>query len=255
MKRREATPQEVRNANRRFYDAIAERYEEVDGRRSPALEAWLRERLAALRQRVPGGRLLDIGAGSGLVARCAQGIFALRVGLDISPRILAAHRSAFDLAVVGDVAALPFADASFDAVTCFAVLHHLHSFERLVREVVRVLGPGGVFYADHDMDSSFWRRFRWPLAVYRKLLGAQARYRRASPEISPELYAMAEWQEEGVDSLKVVRLFETAGCSVEVRYHWFGLSPLLDRLLGAKPRRRGWAPLASLVATKTGVTR
>jgi len=254
VKRHDATPDQVRDANRRFYNAIAERYEEIDRRRSPGLEAWLRGKLVALRQRAQGGRLLDLGAGGGLVARCAQGVFGLRVGLDVSPRILAVHRGAFDLAVAGDVAALPFADSTFDAVTCFAVLHHLYAFEGLAREVVRVLRPGGVFYSDHDMELRFHQRFRWPLALYRRLVNAKARYRRASREISPELYDLTEWHNEGVDSLKLMGLFEAAGCRVEATYHWFGLSPLCDRLFGARPRRRGWAPLFSLVATKGGAS-
>ncbi|HUT35919.1 MAG TPA: class I SAM-dependent methyltransferase [Planctomycetota bacterium] len=255
MKRRDATPREVRDANRRLYDAVAGRYEEIDRRRSPTLERWLRSRLAALRDRAPGGCLLDLGAGSGLVARCAEGLFDPRVGLDVSARILAVHRESFDLAVVGDAACLPFADGSFDAVVCFAVLHHLYAFEGLVAEVARVLRAGGVFYSDHDMDLCFRRRFRLPLFVYRKLRNAKAKYRRASREVSGDLYDLSEWQEEGVDSGKLTRLFEEAGCRVEARYHWFGLSSLSDKLLGPKPRRRGWAPLASLVAVKGGSAR
>jgi len=250
VKPRQATPQQVRDANRQLYDAVAERYEEIDHRRSPRLEAWLRERLAELRKRAPGDRLLDLGAGSGLVTRCAEGVFGMRVGLDVSPRILAAHRASFDLAVAGDVDSLPFADASFDAVTCFAVLHHLYAFEGLVAEVVRVLRPGGVFYSDHDMEVCFRRRFRVPLFLYRKLRNAKAKYRRASSEISSAVYDLSEWQEAGVDSQKLAGLFGAAGCRVEARCHWFGLSPLFDRLFGPQPRRRGWAPLVSLVATK-----
>jgi len=246
----EATSEQVREANRRFYDAVAERYEELDGRRSPALAAWLRARLAELRQRAPGGRLLDIGAGSGLVARCAEGLFDVRVGLDVSARVLAAGRSAYGLAVVGDAARLPFADASFDAVACFAVLHHLYAFDALVAEAARVLAPGGVFYSDHDLDAAFYRRFRPLLAVHRWLHNARAKYRRASREVTDEVYDLAEWHGRGVDSAEVIRLLREAGFAVETRFHWFGLGRTTDRLFGDKGRRRGWAPLLSVVATK-----
>ncbi|MBM4085541.1 MAG: class I SAM-dependent methyltransferase [Planctomycetes bacterium] len=244
----QVTAQQVKAANRRLYDAVAERYEEIDGRRSPALEAWLRKNLADIRRKAPGGRLLDIGTGSGLVTRCAAGLFSLRVGMDLSPRILAANRTAFDQAVASDVDRLPVADRSFDAVTCFSVLHHLYAFDGLVSEVARVLRPGGVFYSDHDMDASFRRRFRLLLRLYRRVRSAGPKYRRASEEITPEVYRLAEWQEEGVDSSRVVQLLEEKGFSVEAKHHWFGLSRLLDRTLGARSFGRGWAPLVSIVA-------
>lgn len=250
MKRRETTAEDVREANRRFYDAIAERYEELDGRRSPALSAWLRERMAELRRRAPGGRLLDLGAGAGLAARAAEGIFGLRVGLDLSPRILAASRGAFDLAVAADAERLPFADASFDAVAAIALLHHLYRFDRLVPELARVLAPGGVFYSDHDLDAAFYHRFRPLLALYRLLHNARAKYRRASREITPELYDLSEWHGSGVDAAGLASLFRQAGFDVEMRFHWFGLGGLTDRLFGSRPRGRGWAPLVSITAAK-----
>ena len=157
--RGKVTEQVVKAANRQFYDAVADRYEEIDGRRSPALEAWLRNNLVSIRQRVHGGRLLDIGTGSGLVTRCAEGLFMSRIGIDLSSRILVANREAFDLAVTADVDNLPFADNSIDVVTCFAVLHHLYDLKSLVSEVARVLRPQGIFYSDHDMDAAFSKRF------------------------------------------------------------------------------------------------
>lgn len=249
MPKSELNARRVKAANRRLYDAVAGCYEEIDGRRSPALESWLRRKLISLRQRAPGGALLDIGTGSGLVTRCAAGVFPLRVGLDLSAKILAAHRRAFDYGVTADVDALPFTDNSFDVVSCFAVLHHLYGFEGLVAEVARVLKPGGIFYSDHDLDAVFAGKFFWPLALYRRLRAASSKYRRASKEITPEIYHLAEWQEGGVDSLGLVRLFERAGFSVEVKFHWFGLAPILDRLCGARLQGHGWAPLLSLVAT------
>lgn len=249
MGRDELTGRHVKTANRRFYDAVADHYEEIDGRRSPALEYWLRENLAAIRQRAPGGGLLDIGSGSGLVTRCAKGIFALRVGMDLSPRILATYSHAFDLGVAADVDALPFADHSFDVITCFAVLHHLYAFEGLVAEIARVLKPGGIFYSDHDMEAAFAERFRLPLAMYRRLRNAESRYCRVSKQITRELYDLTEWQEEGIDSARLIRLFEGAGFAVDAKFHWFGLNRISDQLLGTKPHGRGCAPLLSVVAT------
>ncbi|UCG12906.1 MAG: class I SAM-dependent methyltransferase, partial [Deltaproteobacteria bacterium] len=128
MERLKVTGNHVKAANRQFYDAVADQYEEIDGRRSSTLETWLRKNLTTVRKRAPGGSLLDIGTGSGMVTRCAGGLFVLRVGIDLSSRILVANRNAFNFGVTADVDSLPFADKSFDVITCFAVLHHLYAF-------------------------------------------------------------------------------------------------------------------------------
>lgn len=242
--------QRVREANRRLYDAVASRYEAVDGRRSPAVETWLRGILAGLRRETSGGRLLDLGTGAGLIPRCARGIFDFRVGLDISPAILAHHRAAFDAGVSAEVEQIPFADGSFDAITCFATLHHLPAFEGLASEVARLLAPGGVFYSDHDMDSVFYRRFAPLLTLYRRLHNARARYVRESPQITPDLYDDAEWHQRGIPAEQVVGLLRRAGLEVEIGRHWYGLNPVTDRFFGTRLCPRGWAPLVTVVARR-----
>jgi ubiquinone/menaquinone biosynthesis C-methylase UbiE len=238
----------VKEANRSLYDAVAGQYEAIDGRRSPRLEAWLRGTLADLRARAPGGRLVDLGAGSGLVTRCAKGVFEHRIGVDISAKIMEANRENFDEIIVSDVDRLPLADGSVDAVTCFAVLHHMYGFDRLAAEAARVLRPGGLFYSDHDMDAAFHRRFRPLLAIYRWMRNARAAYRKNG--VTDEMYASAEYRQDGIDAEAVRGLLAEAGFSVEVSFHWYGLSPLTDRLFGARPRRRGWAPLAAIFAVR-----
>jgi len=245
------TEQAVKDANRRLYDAVASEYEAIDGRRSPQLRRWLRKRLGELRQKAPGGRLLDVGSGSGLVTRCAEGLFDYRVGTDISPEILEANSDAFDLGLPAECDNMPFEDGSFDVVTCFAVLHHLFSFKGLVKEARRVLKPGGVFYTDHDMDAAFYRRFRPMLAVYRKLHDAGAKYRKASESITEEVYCLSECHETGIDTGELCGLLRDAEFAVEVRYHWFGLSPLTDVVFGTRSCSAGWAPLVSVTATKS----
>ena len=244
--------QRVKDANRRLYDAVADQYENVDGRRSPEMEAWVRATLERLAKRASKSSLLDLGTGSGLVPRCADGLYDMRAGVDISPRILALNRDVFDVAAAADVDALPFPDDSFGVITCFAALHHLPTFEGLVREVARILAPGGVFYSDHDMDESFYNRFRLPLGVYRRLHDARAAYQNASPDITGDLYDDAEWHQKGIPSQHLMQLFADTGLTLEVRYHWYGLNPITDAIWGDKSRGRGWAPLISILAVKDG---
>lgn len=244
------TQQSVTGANRKFYDAIALDYERIDGRRNKQLESWLCSNLSNIRKRCSGGSLLDLGAGSGLITRCARSLFDLRVATDISLEILSVNRNSFDFGVVSDIGHLPFASQSFDAVTCFSVLHHLYSFESLVSEVSRILKPRGIFYSDHDMDKEFNRRFHALLWLYRKLCNSKSKYFKASNVITPALYNLTEWQEEGINSQDLLNLFKKQCFSVEPRFHWFGLAPLTDAVFVKKQYQHGWAPLFSLIAIK-----
>jgi len=49
------------------------------------------------------------------------------------------------------------ADASFDLVATYSVLHHVPDYLGLVREMARVAKPGGVVYLDHEPSPDAWR--------------------------------------------------------------------------------------------------
>ncbi len=97
--------------------------------------------------------LLDIGSGTGTwVAWVAGSSLPSRrlVGLDYSAAMCGvAGEKAAQIAdapprfVNGDAEHLPFADASFDAVTCSNSFHHYPHQAVAIREMVRVLRPGG----------------------------------------------------------------------------------------------------------------
>lgn len=139
--------------------------------------AFRRETLrhAALR---PGEHVLDAGCGTGVLTRLAAeavGATGRVVGIDPGPRMLAmARRNAsacgarveFRLAAIE---ALPFPDASFDAVLASLMLHHLPPGVKLagLKEVYRVLKPGGRLIAvDLDRPAHpLWWLAAWPLLL------------------------------------------------------------------------------------------
>ncbi|HUZ10275.1 MAG TPA: class I SAM-dependent methyltransferase [Acidimicrobiales bacterium] len=91
-----------------------------------------------------GRRVLDAGCGTGrLLASLAAG-GAGAVGVDLSPTMLAvaARRTGAPL-VRGDVGALPFPHAAFDAVVGVAVLEFVGDPAVVVAELCRVVRPGG----------------------------------------------------------------------------------------------------------------
>lgn len=94
---------------------------------------------------LPPGDALDAACGTGRYATYLLARGHRVVGVDASPEMLAvAHESAVaaDLRV-GDLSALPLEDASVDLAVCALALTHLRNLEQPLRELARVVRPGG----------------------------------------------------------------------------------------------------------------
>ncbi len=111
------------------------------------------DRLAAVlidRSPVPlaGGRVLDVGAGTGAASRAALAAgVAEAVGVDAAFGMLAHRATARPPAVVGDALALPFARSAFDATVAAFSLNHLPCPAAGLREMARVTRSGGAILA------------------------------------------------------------------------------------------------------------
>jgi ubiquinone/menaquinone biosynthesis C-methylase UbiE len=92
-----------------------------------------------------GSRVLDIGSGPGDVAARAAERGAIVVGLDFAEAMvtLASHAHAGLTFIVGDAAAPPFADRSFDAIVGNFTFHHLPHQRQALAAWRRLLRPGG----------------------------------------------------------------------------------------------------------------
>ena len=128
--------------NAAYYDAFAEGYET---RRHQGYHRFLDDVEADLVRRWagPDRRALEVGCGTGLIMDRLRGDFGSIAGIDLSPGMLA-HAEAKGLDVrVASATELPFDDASFDVVYSFKVLAHVEGIDRALREIHRVLVPGG----------------------------------------------------------------------------------------------------------------
>ena len=99
---------------------------------------------------------LDAGCGTGLNLR---NLPPGSTGLDINPRNLAVVRARLPeaSAVHGDVEAMPFEDGQFGTVVCTEVLEHVPHPDVALREIRRVLHPGGVLIGSVPAKSLIWR--------------------------------------------------------------------------------------------------
>jgi len=93
----------------------------------------------------PGRRTIDIACGEGRLTRHLKELGHDVVGIDASPSLVAAAREADPLMDIrlADAGALPLDDASADLAIAFMSLHDIDLMPAAVREVARVLEPGG----------------------------------------------------------------------------------------------------------------
>jgi SAM-dependent methyltransferase len=116
--------------------------------------------------------IVDVGCGTGAVLK-RLGNPEKNVGIDLAPEAISFCRErGLNNVRQGDICALPFADASFDAVICSSVLYHqwVSDIPGAVLEMYRVLRPGGVLlinvpafpllHSAHDDAVMTARRFR-----------------------------------------------------------------------------------------------
>lgn len=152
-----------------MFDAVAARYDVTNDVLSMGQDRLWRRATRRAVGAGPGNRVLDLAAGTGTsseqfaddgvqVVSCDFSIGMVRVGKARRP----------DLAfVAGDAAALPFADASFDAVTISFGLRNVADTLGALREMLRVTRPGGRLVVC-EFSRPSWAPWR---AVYRTYLG------------------------------------------------------------------------------------
>jgi ubiquinone/menaquinone biosynthesis C-methylase UbiE len=103
-----------------------------------------------------GGAALEIGCGRGVGVQLIYEVFGADSvdAFDLDPRMVAEARErlaahGLDARLwVGDATAISSADARYDAVFDFGIVHHVPDWRPVLSEVSRVLVPGGRFYAE-----------------------------------------------------------------------------------------------------------
>lgn len=137
----------------RMFDRIARKYDLLNRVLSLGIDVWWRRKAIRLLKPHRPQRLLDVATGTADVAIEAARQMQPReiIGIDISNEMLAigrqkvARKGLSDVITLesGDSEALRFEDASFDAVTVAFGVRNFENLEAGLREMARVLRPGG----------------------------------------------------------------------------------------------------------------
>lgn len=155
---KQATAQKILLQTKETYDSIASDFNATRGYLWPGFDTFLAY--------VPkNSQVLDVGCGNGRLLKLFAQHPVEYTGVDSSEQLieLAKINQPAGRFVVGDVLQLPFPDAQFDVIFMIAVLHHIPSRvlrERVLREIWRVLKPGGTFIMTN------WDRYNLKYARY-----------------------------------------------------------------------------------------
>ncbi|MEM7411921.1 MAG: metalloregulator ArsR/SmtB family transcription factor [Myxococcota bacterium] len=147
---------------RSFFDAVGP---EWDALRKVFHDDALRSR-AIIRLVPPGLRVADIGTGTGILAAELARLGMSVIAIDHSARMLEAARTKLEAEGIsgvelreGEVSALPLSDSELDAAFAHMVVHYLPSPADAIREMARVVRPGGqVILIDFVRHEHEWMR-------------------------------------------------------------------------------------------------
>jgi len=157
------TPSLKRRYVRQLFATIAGRYDFITRFLSYGRDRHWKARLVRLAGIHQGSRVLDLACGTGDLAFEAVRHGAGVTGLDITPRMIALARSKRNGSrvhwVVGDMGQLPIASGVVDVVTTGYGLRNVPDLPAALREIHRVLVPGGVACSlDFNRPSTRWVR-------------------------------------------------------------------------------------------------
>ena len=267
----ERSVRRYRRAHRRYDRVHPEIFNPVEQQR-------LRRALRRATELVPGPRALDFGCGSGNVTAHLGELGMDVTAADVSPEFLRAVGRRFGVPTVQlngrDLAGVP--DASFDLVAAYSVLHHIPDYLASVRELARVVRPGGVVYIDHEANDGFWapdgcghllrvdcerrrlgrpgfwnpERRRWQryLIPSKYVLGVRLLF-------DPDFLFGSEgdihvWEKDRIEWERVIAALEESGCSVAWREDYLGYDPAYPEDLYRDYRDRGCTDMTALAAIR-----
>ena len=205
----------------RVFTGIARTYDRAAAVLSFGQDPRWRATLVSSIKARPGEVVLDVATGTGLVAAELRRRYGCRVvGLDQSADMLAAAHErdgVFSALVRGRAERLPFADASFDHLTFTYLLRYVDDPATTMRELARVVRPGGrVAMLEFAVPRGIWRPLWWLYTrIGLPLAGSfvSRRWRAVGAFLGPSIERFArahphsalarDWHAAGLDGIEV----------------------------------------------------
>ena len=117
------------------------------------------------------GAYLDIGAGHGdLISLVSREFAVSATACDYTGELMRVPGMKVDVVDL-NTDALPYPDAAFDLVTCTEVIEHIEHYRHTIREVFRILRPGGLFVLTTPNVLNLRSRIRYLLFGFFSLFG------------------------------------------------------------------------------------
>lgn len=154
--------------NARLHDLVAREYETCHGEifnRTEQRRLAKEVQVGFLARQSDNLKALDFGSGTGNLTGKLLEEGAHVIAADVSAGMLtkvekryerARHEGRLETCLLNGRSPLPFADAYFGFIASYSVLHHVPDYLAAVRELIRVLAPGGVLYLDHEHSEKYW---------------------------------------------------------------------------------------------------
>ena len=235
-------------------------FDQIERHRYQEYAAWMPQLMEF--EKFRGARLLEIGCGMGTdLPQFARG-GARCTGIDLTPRSIEITRHRFRLYgadgnfMISDGERLPFRAESFDVVYSNGVLHHTPDTAGAIREVHRVLRPGGVakVMLYHRNSLNYW----FEIVLRRGVLGLEFLRGRSAEEIMSRVIEFRDHDARPLvkvysrkQAVELFSLFKDVRVDVEqlMRAELRFLSPLIseERLIRLR-KKIGWNVI--ITATK-----
>lgn len=204
-----STKEQVNDLFTQTVDDWARYYDDPAPRTLTAQNFVSRRRFAIqmIESKLPkGSKILDVGCGTGhLAAELARRGYDTW-GTDLSAGMIDYARTNYnrDRYQVGDIEEIPFPDNTFDGIVCLGVVEYLASDGAALKEMHRVLRPGGYavittpssvcpfFYLDRALVRTRFS-IRPVVGALRRLMGGEARPARPLPKVEHRRYRKGSW--------------------------------------------------------------
>jgi SAM-dependent methyltransferase len=232
------TKSQVQNANIELHTKLANVYKESEPHYRPENQARVEKILINLAQVAGSDSLLDVGCGMGFIIDIAKFHFRRITGIDITQAMLdkvnCDSNTCKIVLHVAEIENMLFESDTFNVVTAFAVIHHLHELRPAFAEVFRVLKPGGIFYTDTDPNYYFWEAIRnlpdgeeFSPIIQREFNAVKYKDKELEEKfgISPEMLSIAETLKHDSGGFKAedleVLLRSIGFSEVNIFYEWY----------------------------------